>query len=69
MAKTGRETWPWSERKMGVYDKYDSETNSSTWLILQPTSLAWKLPELCGTERNAYIMTSHEFLFQSSLRM
>ena len=37
-ARTGRDTWPWSVRKVGVYHRYEHATASSNWLILQPTT-------------------------------
>jgi hypothetical protein len=36
--RTGREAWPWSVRKVGVYHRYSHASKSSTWVFLQPTA-------------------------------
>ncbi|KAF2812456.1 uncharacterized protein BDZ99DRAFT_474619 [Mytilinidion resinicola] len=68
VVKTGRDGWPWSERRMGVYHKYDDTTDSSTWIILQPTASARKLPKKFSSaiRPNLKPVVQHIFLFRST---
>jgi len=46
MAKNGRNRGnPWSLRRTGVYQKVDSETGSSCWILLHPSSEVEELAE------------------------
>ena len=50
MAKNGRNSGsPWSLRQTGVYQKVDFRTGSTTWILLQPSTLAAKKFENIGT--------------------
>ena len=66
VAKTGRDSWPWSYRRMGVYHKHYFKNGSSTWIILQPTAAAKRLPTLTLTNRDFAAILPHAFLFQST---
>jgi hypothetical protein len=35
--KSGRDTHPWSMRRMGVYQRYSLDSGVSVWILLQPT--------------------------------
>lgn len=67
VAKTGRSQCPWSERRMGVYHKFDGAT--SVWVIMQPTPAALGLPKAASAPRWREIGPAlpHVLLFQSSL--
>jgi hypothetical protein len=41
--ESARATYPWSVRRMGVYQKYNSLTNSSVWIVIRPTPVALTL--------------------------
>jgi len=41
--ETKRATYPWSVRRMGVYQKYNAQTKSSVWIVIQPTPAALTL--------------------------
>jgi hypothetical protein len=63
MARTGRETWPWSDRKIGIYHKYDQSMQSSTWIILRPTAGASRFPELFANRAKSSVLAPHLVLF------
>ena len=66
MAKTGRDTWPWSNRKVGIYHKYDRVFQSSIWIVLQPTIIASRLPKLFADRAKSPLMEPHLVLFHST---
>lgn len=64
IAKTGRSSNPWSERKMGVYHEFSN--HGELWIILQPTKAALDLPS-SYLSLSKHRMSSHSLLFSSSL--
>lgn len=68
LVKTGRDGWPWSFRRMGVYHKYFLGHRSSAWIILQPTAAATKLPALIAAIPTLSTAALHGFLFHSIMR-
>ncbi|OCK74718.1 hypothetical protein K432DRAFT_429867 [Lepidopterella palustris CBS 459.81] len=68
VVKTGRDSWPWSDRRMGVYQKYNAEIGDSTWIIMQPTAAVRKLPQLCSPMGRSSVFEAHVFLLRSTLQ-
>ena len=66
MVKTGREGWPWSERVMGIYHRYNGKSKSSVWIIVQPTVAACELPETFVSNAERSFLTAHRILIQST---
>lgn len=63
IAKTGRSSNPWSERKMGVYHEFSNRRE--LWVILQPTKVALDLPS-SYLSLSKHRMSPHTLLFSSS---
>ncbi|EXM26154.1 hypothetical protein V3481_014044 [Fusarium oxysporum f. sp. vasinfectum] len=63
IAKTGRSSNPWSERKMGVYHEFSNRRE--LWVILQPTKVALDLPS-SYLNLSKHRMSPHTLLFSSS---
>ena len=63
IAKTGRSSHPWAERKMGVYHEFSN--HGELWVILQPTKAALDLPSSYLSLRK-HRMSPHCLLFSSS---
>lgn len=68
MVKTMRfDDSPWSDRKMGIYHKYDG--TRSIWIVLQPHRVALDLPRtVAGNNwKGVYHILPHLSLFTSTL--
>ncbi|KAF3002327.1 hypothetical protein E8E14_005777 [Neopestalotiopsis sp. 37M] len=63
-ARTGREDWPWSIRKMGIYHHLDGN-GKSIWVLLQPNKVAQNLP-LLTFEETAVPIDKHLQIFKHS---
>ncbi|KAH7232785.1 hypothetical protein BKA59DRAFT_487375 [Fusarium tricinctum] len=63
IAKTGRSSNPWSERRMGVYHEFSN--HRELWVILQPTKAALDLPLSYLSLRRERI-SPHSLLFSFS---
>ena len=76
MERNGRNRGsPWSLRQTGVYQRYDATTESSTWILLQPSDyMRRRLAEALSIEsRSAYNVASgplhlHGFFLSASER-
>ncbi|ORY10806.1 hypothetical protein BCR34DRAFT_339306 [Clohesyomyces aquaticus] len=73
MARTGRESWPWSERRVGIY--YKIANDSETWLILQHMSFLRSLTGMrageeldCGRLTGSGTIARHVALIESTSR-
>ena len=65
--KTGRDTHPWSTRTVGIYQKYNFQTKSNTWTVIQP-SIAIKRLIVSSTESHSLSPLSlHTTLLNSTL--
>ena len=64
--KTGRELWPWTERKVGIYHQRISEVES-VWVILRPTAAVLGLCEASLAAETFSSADLHLSIFQSSL--
>ena len=53
---------------MGIYHKYDNETKSSTWIMLQPAHFALKIPDMDVERCDFSLVEPHLFLLQSTLQ-
>ncbi len=54
---------------MGIYHKYDIETESSTWIMLQPAPFALKIPDMLFECYKPSPIETHLYLLQSTLQM
>jgi len=66
--ETGRNTHPWSIRRMGVYQKFSAQTNSSVWILIQPTLAAKRLARISTESTYIFHPSMHVTLISSTLR-
>ncbi|KAH8704455.1 hypothetical protein GQ44DRAFT_778021 [Phaeosphaeriaceae sp. PMI808] len=73
MARTGRESWPWSERRVGIC--YSLAGGSATWLILQHASFLRSLTGLrpgeeldCKKLAGSCTIAQHVAFIEATLR-
>lgn len=64
--KSGRETHPWSVRQMGVYQKFDFNESSSTWIFLQPTCQVKRLAIAMPNQRTRHPLDTHISILSST---
>jgi hypothetical protein len=67
VAKTGRDGWPWSIRKVGVFQNYDHGRGTSTWIILQPTSAMRRLSLEYSTMPLCRSLAIHSHILRTTL--
>lgn len=65
--ETGRDSHPWSLRRMGVYQKYSAEAKTSVWIFVQATSIAKKLAKISAEARDPLHLAFHVSLLSSTM--
>jgi len=66
--KTGRDTHPWSMRRMGIYQRYDFDSASSIWILLQPIPKAKELATSSVESKSRLLLLRHILLCSSKIQ-